>query len=478
MKKRTVFFGAGGTANKARELLGNSIELIGYVDNNSKKWGSTVDNLPVHNPEILTGLHFDQIAIAMLKGVGTVRDQLHALGIPDEKIFVPITNSALFYNDTIADPSLQCSDTATTQLLIKSPEIIFRFWYLHRHRFQPATRTEIPLKLREFLRLTRPKVQINTPQQELYEIASDSKQWAPCNRSANFYELLSTLDCATALEILQSYTELAPQSRLKVTWNTAAIDSDESDEEQMVENSLCAYAISCEQNYCAFLNILEDLHRISPSASVPQTLNDLEQLSNLEIHVALRTATEESPSALVSPKKNKIESATHTQAIAMSRILFSAPTLSFHAMRIPHIKTDSFHTMLDEAKAAIKQNNIPLDSVGVTSGGILRAFGMKETDDIDIIMTSPFRRLYGDGLVIVSDHVEMHPMNEYPIADDQLILDPRNYFTYNGIKFVTLSNLLEQRQGTNTMDTRLIQLFMNACKNKSTIIDSLSIEGP
>ncbi len=115
-------------------------------------------------------------------------------------------------------------------------------------------------------------------------------------------------------------------------------------------------------------------------------------------------------------------------------------TSEFHKKRQPLYDND-FIDKLNNLKDVLKANNISLWNVCVCGGGILQAYGLrksKQFDDIDIILTSNYRNLFGEGLVIVSETAEMHRQNEYDIEDDEIILNPEFHFIFQGLKFVNL----------------------------------------
>ena len=94
---------------------------------------------------------------------------------------------------------------------------------------------------------------------------------------------------------------------------------------------------------------------------------------------------------------------------------------------------------LEDLKKVLSENNISINDVCICSGGVLQAYGLRKSklfDDIDIIMMSAYRELYGKNLVIVSETAEMHPQNEYDISDDEIIRNSENHFIYKGVKFV------------------------------------------
>lgn len=100
-----------------------------------------------------------------------------------------------------------------------------------------------------------------------------------------------------------------------------------------------------------------------------------------------------------------------------------------------------FLQKLDHLKQVLKENRIPRQKVCIVSGAVLQAYGLRKSkkfDDIDIIMTSDLREIYGTGLVIVSSTAEMHPQNEYKIKDDEIILNIQYHFVFHDLKFACL----------------------------------------
>lgn len=123
-----------------------------------------------------------------------------------------------------------------------------------------------------------------------------------------------------------------------------------------------------------------------------------------------------------------------------------------------------FLKKLKDLKVVLREYNIPLSEVCVVSGAVLQVLGLRESkpfDDIDIIMSSPYRELYGKGLVIVSETCEMHPQNEYDISDDQIISDGGAHFFYDGLKFMDPLVLYRQRVKMVTdEETCLLKRFL------------------
>lgn len=111
-----------------------------------------------------------------------------------------------------------------------------------------------------------------------------------------------------------------------------------------------------------------------------------------------------------------------------------------------HIEDEKFLDNLNNLKKALLRNNIPREKVCIVSGAVLQVLGLrksKEFDDIDIIMTSDLRNIYGTGLVIVSDVVEMHKKDEYDIIDDDIIENMDYHFVFSDLKFMHPQILFE-----------------------------------
>ena len=159
------------------------------------------------------------------------------------------------------------------------------------------------------------------------------------------------------------------------------------------------------------------------------------------------------------PKVNSIEELTYLSEMDRK----SESTKRYEENHIT-IEDKSFLDKLENLKTALAENNIPRDKVCVVSGAVLQAYGLttsKLFDDIDIIMTSDLRKLYGNGLVIVSEYVEMHPKDEYMISDDEIIMDIQNHFIFSDLKFLNI--VIYYKYLKNRSDSRylLLEKYLN-----------------
>ena len=486
MKKRTLLFGAGGTAKQVLAVLGDSIELIGYVDNDPNKWGSIINEVYIYQPEIIPFLFFDQIAIAMLKGVGTVRDQLHSLGVCDSKIIVPVTNNTVFFNDQIAIEGEYFPEGVEPSLLRDRPEIVLRYWYLkhassHMHSWRGfGQECGVPW-IQEECRKIENEVERDMEIGNRPVLSKDQViAWALSNvdggcahADATLFDLFYRAEMEFSLELVEAYSSLVPDCSISVLFGKCS-RSIETVADLILSHVSPVYSmvIDLENNFSGFLGIIDEVGRATGGDICCRRLEDLGEFDNLKIHVLVFSG--DSPdiygrinqeNVILQAEEARVGltvSRDRKQYDALAAILLSKSSLYFYGARKRMNKSNRLFDYLDEMKGALIRNNIPLDKVCVTSGGVLCAFGMKDTDDVDLIMTKEFRDLYGKGLVIVSDHVEVHPIDELDVEDDVIIRDSRFHFSFCGVKFVNIDILHRRRHKSGSADARVIDLFLKS----------------
>lgn len=128
------------------------------------------------------------------------------------------------------------------------------------------------------------------------------------------------------------------------------------------------------------------------------------------------------------------------------------------------IEDKSFMDKLENLKTVLEDNNIPRNKVCVVSGAVLQAYGLTKSklfDDIDIIMTSDLRQRYGNGLVIVSEYVEMHPQNEYAISDDEIINNVQNHFIFSDLKFLNIEIFYQYLKNRDDSRYLLLEKYLS-----------------
>lgn len=86
--ERIMIFGAGNTGKRAYEQNYEKYNIQCFLDNDQKKWGKYLYNLPIIQPtkESIEKYSFDYIMIASVFGIKEIETQLVGLGIPFDKI--------------------------------------------------------------------------------------------------------------------------------------------------------------------------------------------------------------------------------------------------------------------------------------------------------------------------------------------------------------------------------------------------------
>lgn len=83
--KKAVIWGAGSTGRQVYESEHDAVEVVCFVDNDKKKWGTKLYDLEVRSPESLRHTEFDVVLLGTLMGLEDVPEQLQSLGVPAYK---------------------------------------------------------------------------------------------------------------------------------------------------------------------------------------------------------------------------------------------------------------------------------------------------------------------------------------------------------------------------------------------------------
>ena len=89
---KVLLFGAGAGSTIFMANNRNSMEFLGYIDNDPQKQGKVINGLQVLSPEDIKYYQYDQIIITTHWAI-EVQNQLHNdLKIPAEKVVLPAKN--------------------------------------------------------------------------------------------------------------------------------------------------------------------------------------------------------------------------------------------------------------------------------------------------------------------------------------------------------------------------------------------------
>lgn len=83
---KVIIFGATDTGKRIYDDICQSNEIIAFVDEDERKWNTTVNNIMVYSPQELLVLDYDYIYVGVLTYYREVMALLGRLNIPSTKI--------------------------------------------------------------------------------------------------------------------------------------------------------------------------------------------------------------------------------------------------------------------------------------------------------------------------------------------------------------------------------------------------------
>lgn len=147
------------------------------------------------------------------------------------------------------------------------------------------------------------------------------------------------------------------------------------------------------------------------------------------------------------------------ESIQTLNLLFNKNSIDHLNISIPD-KYAKFNNKIKIYKEKIKKNNLNISDFIVDSSGVIGVFGIRDCNDLDFLSLSDRQYL------IEQKGIEKHDseLQYYNINKDSMIYDPRNYFVYNDLKFITLQVLKEMKKNRNEekdkTDLKLIELYL------------------
>lgn len=152
---------------------------------------------------------------------------------------------------------------------------------------------------------------------------------------------------------------------------------------------------------------------------------------------------------------------TKEESIRLARVVFNDNSIPFlnHAKPNKYIST---HKKINKFKEFIEKNQLNFDDVALDSGIILSAYGLRESSDIDYFVDDNEKLKYNDEeLECHDEELEYHDKEK-----SELIYNPKNYFYFNDLKFISFSQLYKMKTNRGEEKDR------NDCKMMEALIES------
>lgn len=149
-----------------------------------------------------------------------------------------------------------------------------------------------------------------------------------------------------------------------------------------------------------------------------------------------------------------------TETLIAANLLFNKNSMHHLIYGRPTKYTQSHH-LIDKYKKELIERGYDLDKFVVGSSMVLAVYGIREAGDLD------FYSLYDDVKLSEQDYEEHYDyLKLHKKTKIDLIVNPLNYFIYNGVKFITLECLANFKRNRNYArdknDLRLINTYCNS----------------
>jgi hypothetical protein len=132
---------------------------------------------------------------------------------------------------------------------------------------------------------------------------------------------------------------------------------------------------------------------------------------------------------------------TASEAVRVARLVFNDNCIHFlnHARPNKYLST---HQKLDKFKEFLFENNLRFDDVILDTGSVVSVYGLRETADTDFFID--------DNSKVVHHYKEIdchdEELTHHKIDKLELIYNPKFYFYYNDLKFVSFDQLFSMKR--------------------------------
>ena len=159
---------------------------------------------------------------------------------------------------------------------------------------------------------------------------------------------------------------------------------------------------------------------------------------------------------------------TKNEAIRVARVVLNDNSIHFlnHAKLSKYIST---FTKIDKFKKFIKENKLNKSEVLIDSSLILSCYGLREAKDTDFFCSDESK------IKVRFDNINIHDevLKYYQETKQELIYNPKNYFYFNELKFVSFYGLYKMKKNRAEIkdknDCKMMEAFMEKDEVKMII---------
>jgi len=147
------------------------------------------------------------------------------------------------------------------------------------------------------------------------------------------------------------------------------------------------------------------------------------------------------------------------EALNVANIVFNDNSIHFLNYAKP-TKFISNKSRLDKIKHFLEKNNLNSKDIVFDSSIVLSIYGLREAKDIDFLSSVKINY----NIENINNHDE--ELKFYQNSKDELIYNPKNYFYFNGIKFISFDTLYKMKKNrTETKDKNDIKIMEAMIEN-------------
>ncbi len=158
---------------------------------------------------------------------------------------------------------------------------------------------------------------------------------------------------------------------------------------------------------------------------------------------------------------------TAAEAKEVARLLFNENSIHFLNNAKPY-KFDSTNESLKVFKNILIENGLDETMIALDTGMVLSVYGLRETQDTDCLFLGESKKFEGKEIDSHDDQLKYHG-----IAKSDLLLNPKYFFYYAGVKFISLEQVYNMKalrgQRKDKEDLILIRSLFEMNRVKKTL---------
>lgn len=249
------------------------------------------------------------------------------------------------------------------------------------------------------------------------------------------------------------------------------------------------------KDYIAFENLIHDIYHDYDSKSCIGEKVNLLKFADLVVRILL-VSDEKEPDANLyeNIRKTKVElrqllgqdyaegayvtlhgSDSREEFEDLKQIILSVNNLKHLRLRMNSRVREEFLDWLRDFKEYCKVHGIDVADTCIVGSSPLEVMGIRDSTDIDIMISPELRSIYGDGITHLTPTLDIGTRNYVRnndtvlIWDEQLIYDDDCHFMFMGCKFANVEHVLYRKASSerekDIKDVRLIKIFFEYARN-------------